>query len=366
MKNVLIICGGKSAEHEISLRSAKTILAHMDRQRIHPIIAVIGRSGSWYQLEDAQSLIDILECTEPLPYGALCTLFRKHTRTYLLTEAGIQTAIDMAFPIVHGPMGEDGTLQGFLEMMDLPYAGCGVLASAMGMDKATFKNSLSALNLPVTPYTVLKRTALDTNISFEHLCKELRTQTLFIKPSLMGSAIGVSKVRTDAQLKVALDEAFTYDHTVLVEAAVVGRELECSVMGNGHPKASLVGEIKFTHEFYTYAAKYLDESGAEIILPAKLSDSIVAQIQDLAIRTYTAINGVGFARVDFFLSEDNALFINEINTAPGFTSISMYPKLWELEGIQVSELIARLLDLAQEVYDQKQALCLSPRDLIAS
>ncbi len=358
MQNVLIICGGKSAEHEISILSARNIISAIDRLHFVPIPVVISRSGAWYLLSEQVLFEEMTEYTDDCQLGKLCTLIRHPTKTCLMTATHEEIAIDIAFPLVHGPMGEDGTLQGMLELMALPYVGSGVLASAIGMDKDILKRMLAHSNIPVAPMVTL--TSKDDIPDFNQVCEKLNSKILFIKPAIMGSSVGISKVSNKAQFEEAIVTGFRYSFKVLIEKFIPGREVECSVLGNLNPQASCVGEIKPTHDFYSYEAKYLDANGAKLIVPAQLPIPLADEVRKMAIAAFEAVECKGFARVDFFISDEGKVYVNELNTIPGFTAISMYPKMWEASGICYTDLISQLIALAGEEYDAKQSIHLRP------
>lgn len=360
MKTVSIICGGRSAEHEISLVSARNIVSAMDRLKYQPLPVVISRTGEWYQLSEPAFFQHTAE-GELASLGELCTLIRTSEQTRLLTIAGKQMEIDVVFPLVHGPMGEDGTLQGYLELMRVPYVGSGVLSSAVGMDKDFFKQLLERNGLSVVPFITLHRG--QSRPAFEEAKRLLASKSLFIKPAIMGSSVGITKVGTNAEYEDALEEAFRYSVKILIERYIPGRELECAVLGNTAPQASCVGEIIPQHEFYSYEAKYLDPDGARLVVPADLSFAVVQAVQRLAIQTFRLVECRGLARVDFFLTSDNTLYVNEINTIPGFTAISMYPKMWAASGIDYTALITRLIEYAEEEYVAKQTIRLLPKEV---
>jgi D-alanine-D-alanine ligase len=254
---------------------------------------------------------------------------------------------------LHGTYGEDGTIQGLFKMMSLPFVGCDVLASSVGMDKDFMKRLLQQAGLPTAQFICLHK---GSKVDFSEL-KSLLGAPFFIKPANAGSSVGVHKIRTAQEFELKIKDAFLYDHKVLAEKFIEGREIECSVLGlNQTPKASLPGEVIPTHEFYSYEAKYLDENGAHLKIPAELSKEQRERIQHLAEQTYKTLGCDGLTRVDFFLSPDDKVFINEINTMPGFTKISMYPKMWEASGIKYSELITRLIDLAFQKQQLDQSL----------
>lgn len=358
MKNILILCGGRSAEHEVSLRSAKNVIAALDPKQFTPVLVLVSRSGTWYLLENPSQLENITACNDPFEHGSECALMRQPHYTLLLTLANKHIKVDAAFPLIHGPMGEDGTLQGLLELMSVPFVGSGVMASALGMDKDLLKRALKYVGLPVAPSITL--TADQQTPSYEEASLKLGTKTLFIKPCVMGSSVGVSKASSAQEYQEGIADAFLYGTKILIEKYIPCRELECAVLGNTHPKASCVGEIKPTHDFYSYEAKYLDPNGAALIIPASLPEAVKEEVRKLAVKSFQAIECKGMARVDFFMDSDNNLYINELNTIPGFTSISMYPTLWEASGVSYQDLISKLLELAQEEFDIKQRINLSP------
>lgn len=358
VKNILVICGGKSAEHEVSLMSARNIVSAMDRTAFLPIPVVVSRTGSWHLLNEQAFFEDHSDFDQIILAGEICTLMRMPEQTILLTLSGKQLPIDAAFPLVHGPMGEDGTLQGLLEMMSIPYVGAGVLSSAIGMDKDMLKQVLAHKDIPVGAFIALN----DQHCvpTFEEATKQLDSNILFIKPAVMGSSVGVSKVDNQAAYNAAIAQAFLYSFKVLIEKFLPGREVECSVLGNHNPIASCVGEVVPHHEFYSYEAKYIDPNGAELIIPAKLSPALADEVRHIAVRAFQAIECKGFARVDFFITHDDKIYVNELNTIPGFTAISMYPKMWEASGLAYSLLITKLIDFAYEEFAAKQAIHLSP------
>lgn len=358
MKNILILCGGRSAEHEISLRSARNVIAALDPTQFSPVLVLVSRSGTWYFLENPSQLENVTACNDPFVQGIACTLIRQPTQTSLFTIDNKQIKIDAAFPLIHGPMGEDGTLQGLLELMSLPFVGGGVAASAVGMDKHLMKRILVDANLPVVPFITLL--AGQQAPSYEEASLKLGTKTLFIKPCIMGSSVGVCKISSAKEYQEGIAEAFLYGNKILIEKYIPCRELECAVLGNNQPKASCVGEIKPSHDFYSYEAKYLDPNGAELVIPAALPQTLSEEVRKLAINAFQAIECKGMARVDFFIDSDNTLYINELNTIPGFTSISMYPKLWEASGIAYQDLIGQLIQFAQEEFEEKQKVNLNP------
>lgn len=358
MKNIAIFCGGVSAEHEISIISASNIIKALD-PKYNPIVVLISRSGTWFVV-DPKTLSKIKECSEPFDDGQRCTIIRKPNRTCLLTLDLQEIPLDVAFPIIHGPMGEDGTLQGLFEIMQLPYVGSGVLSSSIGMDKDVMKKLFLHHNIPSVPFKTLY--AKDNYPDYETITSNLDSDILFVKPSVMGSSIGISKVTNKNNYDACVLEAFKYSSKVIVEKFIPGREIECAVLGYKDPRASALGEIIPQHDFYSYEAKYIDPDGAKLCVPAIIHEALALTIQDIAVMAFKAIECQGLARVDFFLSQNNEIFVNEINTLPGFTSISMYPKLWEYSGVSYQKLIQNLIDIALEAHLHKQLICLMPQN----
>ncbi|HYK61113.1 MAG TPA: D-alanine--D-alanine ligase family protein [Bryobacteraceae bacterium] len=316
---VAVICGGRSGEHEISLRSAESVIAAMDSDRYEVRRILITKEGRW----------------QPGP---------------ILPEPGANPGIDVVFPVLHGTFGEDGTIQGLLELAALPYVGAGVLASSVSMDKEVMKRLCMERGLPVTEYLVARR----GQFRREDICGRM-PYPLFVKPANLGSSVGISKVKACEDLSAALEIAAQYDRKILVERAIEGREFECSVMGNDEPMAAVPCEILPSREFYDYEDKYLLNQ-AQTVLPADLTEEQMREMRRLAVACYQAVECEGMARVDFLRETATGnLYINEINTVPGFTSISMFPKMWEAAGIPYPKLIDRLIELALERHRERQA-----------
>ena len=364
-----VLFGGRSAEHEVSLRSAAAVVAALDRKKYDVIPIKIGRDGSW-QLPAARehAFLEGVAGSEPRPTGLLAdpTASRLLVREPSHSDVPASQAtwgpqpelgkLDVVFPVLHGTYGEDGTVQGFLELTGIPYVGAGVVASAVSMDKALMKSLFRERELPVLPWKVILRHEWErAPDQLDQLVSEIEatlSYPIFVKPANMGSSVGVSKVKKREDLAPGLREAFRYDRKVLAEQGVDAREIEVSVLGNDEPKASLPGEIVPAGEFYDYQAKYVNDS--ELLIPAPLDAETTRRAQELAIESFRAVDAAGMARADLFLSRSNGeLFVNEINTIPGFTSISMYPKLWEASGVPVPELVDRLIALALERRSQK-------------
>ena len=351
---VAVVFGGRSAEHEISLLSARFVVESLDRERFEPVLVGIDKNGRWLLQEEAlllgatrdprlarldQARPDVALAAHPAADGAAS-----------LAIGGQGTAgIDVVFPVLHGPMGEDGAVQGLLELAGVPYVGAGVLGSAVGMDKDVMKRLLAAAALPVLPWATLRDGSLDRAADLDR-CEALG-YPLFVKPANLGSSVGVRRARTRDELLAAVDHAFEFDTKVIVEKGLDHpREVECAVLGNDAPLASIPGEIAVDHPdgFYSYAAKYIDEKGATPRIPADLTEAQASAVQRLAVETFRVLECAGLARVDFFLTAGGELYVNEINTLPGFTSISMYPKLWAASGVPARALVSRLIDLALE------------------
>lgn len=342
-----IFFGGKTAEHEISLLSAKNVLAALDREKFEPVLIGIDRQGQWHR-SDASGENDSLAVDETAAVLAMTP----GSGTLVDTE-GKTLKIDVAFPVLHGPMGEDGSIQGLFELADIPYVGPGILGSAVGMDKEVMKRLLTEADIPSAPFIALKS---HEEINLPAIFATLGTP-VFVKPANMGSSVGVSKAWNEEELLKAMTEAFLYDSKILVEQAVAGDEIECAVLGNEKPQASAVGHIiPKNDDFYSYDAKYIDEDGAILEIPARLSDELIEKVQTRAVEAFQVLGAEGMSRVDMFVTKDGEILVNEINTIPGFTKISMYPKLWEEAGLPVKDLVTRLIELAIERREGRAAL----------
>ncbi len=341
---VALLFGGRSAEHEVSIISARAIYKNLDRKKYRVIAIYLTRKGEWKSVKSPEVPEKELKTGRAFSFLPWLSGLKSH-----------KILADVYFPVLHGPYGEDGTIQGLLELADVPYVGAGVLGSALGMDKAMFKRLLDCLGLPVVPYRVVYEEEWQKNQANleKQIFKEFKLP-LFIKPANLGSSVGITKVKSRSALPVALNIAFRYDRKILVEKAICGREIECSVLGNEEPQASLPGEVIPYREFYDYADKYL-EGKTRFQIPAELPEELTRRFQELSIAAFRAIEACGLARVDFFLEKNtNKIYINEINTIPGFTEISMYPKLWEASGLKFSQLLDRLIELALERHQQKK------------
>jgi D-alanine-D-alanine ligase len=352
---VAVIFGGRSAEHEVSVVSAQGVTKAMDRERFVPLLMGITREGVWLTPQETEeALAAVPEASyRPLPSLALEVPPLRPQVMAALLEA------DVVFPLVHGPHGEDGTLQGMMELLGLPYVGAGVAASAVGMDKALMKALFRFAGLPTARFLVVKR--WEWQVAPGQVMEQIRRELglpCFVKPAGLGSSVGVSKVKEWGELPSAMEEAFRYDAKALVEEAIQGREIEVAVLGNDEPKASLPGEVVPHREFYDYRAKYLEE-GTQLIAPVSLPPPVEARLQEMAVRAFKAIDCAGMARVDFFLRGEE-LVVNEINTIPGFTPISMFPRLWEASGIPYPQLITILIELALERHREKKKRVWAP------
>lgn len=354
-----VIFGGRSGEHEVSLMSARSVLNAIDREKYEVVPIGITREGRWLLTGDP---IKALEAGVTAGGGVPVALVGDPTRRDLVrVEEPQQGAnkrdipqIDVVFPVLHGTFGEDGTIQGLFELANLPYVGAGVLGSAVGMDKAVAKALFEQRGLPIAAYHLVVRREweLEPQPIIDRL-EERFGYPCFVKPANLGSSVGVSKARNREELVRALNLAARYDRRILVEEAVNAREIECSVLGNDDPIASIAGEIVPSREFYDYEAKYIDGDSV-LIIPADISPEAAAEVRHLAVEAFTALDCAGMARVDFFLDRDTGrIYVNEVNTIPGFTKISMYPKLWEATGISYPELIDRLITLAIDRHRDK-------------
>ncbi|MDR2490532.1 MAG: D-alanine--D-alanine ligase [Spirochaetaceae bacterium] len=357
--NIGILFGGKSAEHEVSRQSALNVYDAVDRDAYEPYLIGIDKNGRWYfQTGDIAQFV--LNRTDPERVKLAAASGRaalipegEGKCVYNLDTSKSVVNLDVVFPILHGPLGEDGTVQGLLKLAGIPYVGCGVLASAAGMDKDICKRLLRDSGIPVAPW--ITRTAHEKRLSFAEAVRALGLP-LFIKPANMGSSVGVNKAHNEDEYIQFVNNAFLYDTKILIEQEIKGREIECAVLGNENPAASIPGEVISNHEYYSYEAKYLDENGAALKIPAELSPEKCEAVKALAVKTFTALGCEGLSRVDMFLQADGNLVVNEINTMPGFTKISMYPKLWEASGISYTRLIDRLIQLALERFATEKNL----------
>lgn len=353
-KHVALIFGGKSPEHEVSVVSARNIYNAINTNLYTVTLIGIAPNGKWY-LEQAENHQKIDFKTGVSGQELFLLPGYEQDQIRILQTGKSIGNIDVCFPITHGPNGEDGTLQGLLNQLNLPFVGPDVMGSAVAMDKDFCKKLFAHAGIGCADGVVLLR-HLQDQIDYKKITEELGS-ILFIKPANMGSSIGVHKSTDEASFHHAVKDAFLYDTKILVEKAVIGRELECAVLGNEYPKASTVGEIIMQNGFYDFESKYLSADNALLYIPAQnLEQSNIEKIQDIAIQAYQCLGLEGLTRVDVFLTEDNEVIVNEVNTLPGFTAISMYPKLWEKSGINYSDLITKLLEFAIQRHERKQSL----------
>jgi len=331
----MMLFGGESPEHEVSIASARNVYAALDDRKYDVTLCYISKDGHWHLIDDLSALDGPHQLLLPMLGG-------KH---FVAQPSGKSFVPDVLLPILHGPNGEDGSVQGLAQLMHLPIVGCGIIGSAVCMDKEVSKQLLRQAGIAVAPHLVHRQH--EPLPDFGHVSLRLGSP-IFVKPANLGSSVGVSKVTDKAEFIKALGAAHTHDKKVLIEQAIKGREIECAVMGNDNPEASGVGEIKPGEDFYSYTDKYDTTSTAQIILPAELSQDVVRKIRQTAIAAYKTLQCRGLARVDFFVTEDDTIYVNELNTMPGFTNISMYPKLWRAEGLNYPQLIDKLITLALE------------------
>lgn len=360
MIKIGVLYGGRSGEHDVSLCSAASVVSALDRGKYEVIAIGIDRDGRWY-VQDKPEIIPDKDFGRVLTIRKrgewLVNHFEQNNKLHLynIKNNNEKITIDVVFPVLHGTYGEDGTLQGLLELAMVPYVGADVTGSAVGMDKDISKRLLKDANIPVVPwYLINKNQWRDERNTMIQKARENLELPVFVKPVRTGSSVGVKKVKQAGALAEAIDFAFQFDTSVMVEKAVDCREIECSVLGNENPVASIPGEIIPNHEFYSYEAKYIDPNGATLKIPAEINKDLSDSIRKTAIDGYMALGCSGMARVDFFLDKKtNKFYLNELNTIPGFTSISMYPKLWEATGLKYGDLIDKLIQLALDRHQKK-------------
>lgn len=347
--HVVVLCGGRSAEHDVSLNSTRSILKHLDQRRFRVSVMGLDRQGGSY---DSRVLRRELELPPDGPWG-----FPGGPGHWLAVLAGMPPPLPVVFPVLHGPFGEDGTVQGAMEVLGLPYVGAGVLASSLAMNKVWCKQVLAQAGVPVLPF--VSTTKAEWGEAPDQVLTRIESELaypVFVKPANMGSSIGVGKSRNSRELRQHLEEALRYDLLVLAEQGIDAREIEVSVLGNEHPRASIAGEIIPSGEFYDYAAKYLDGM-SQLLIPAPLSGEEMDEARSLALQTCRTLGVEGMARVDFLLDKNSLrLWVNEANTIPGFTRISMYPKLWQASGLSYPGLIEELIQLGLERHRARQVL----------
>jgi len=352
-----VLFGGKSAEHEISLLSARSVIEALDKQKYDITLIGIDKQGHWCLCDEAEYLLHRDDPKKVQMHGMLdnVSLVPQKNQPHLVSLSQKEAAkpLDVIFPVLHGTYGEDGTIQGLLKLADIPFVGAGVLGSAVGMDKDVMKRLLRDAGIPIAKFRTVHRRDLE-KLDFKEIVQELGLP-LFVKPANSGSSVGISKVKSRTDWDQALAYAFDYDHKVLIEEAIIGREIECAVLGNENPMASLPGEIFANDEFYSYAAKYF-ENGVNIEIPVKGSPELIKKIQDVAIAACQALYCEGLARVDLFLDNHQRILVNEINTLPGLTKTSGCPKLWKASGWDFSDMLDRLIQLALERNSREKQL----------
>lgn len=354
--NIAILFGGKSAEHEVSLQSAKNIFEAIDKEKYNPILIGIDKNGKWLLNNSSDFLLNadnpkLIKLNPSSDSIALAPQSDGNISNF--TDKNKNIKIDVVFPILHGPFGEDGSIQGLLKLANIPFVGASVLGSAVGMDKDIMKRLLRDSGIPIGKFLVLK--SHESIPEFQKIKDQLGLP-FFIKPANMGSSVGINKIHNIDEYKKAISIAFDFDTKIIIEEYIKGREIECSILGNEDPIASNLGEIKINDEFYSYDTKYINEQGASLEIPANIPPKITKEIQEIAIKTFQTLSCEGLGRVDIFLKQNNEIIVNEINTMPGFTKISMYPKLWESTGIPYKDLIDKLIQLAIKRFNKEQKL----------
>src|SRR6266567_451398 len=358
-----LIFGGRSGEHEVSLASATSILANLDKDKYEIVPIGITHQGSWLLgTEPAQLLAttqSVDTANENVQTTAVTLTGDPNLRRLIPVQGNQQLqdngALDVIFPVLHGTYGEDGTLQGLLEMVNVPYVGCGVLGAALGMDKEKMKIVFEAVGLPGVDYLVYRRNEWERSPeTIMDAIEQRLSYPCFVKPVNLGSSVGINKAHNRAELARSIDVAAEYDRKIIIERGIECRELECAILGNDEPIASVVGEVVASNEFYDYNAKYLDNQ-SQVIIPADIPQAAAEEVRRQAVKAFQALDLSGLARIDFFLEKESGrVYINEVNTLPGFTQISMYPKLWEASGLPYAQLLDRLIELAIERHQDKQ------------
>ena len=355
-RRIAVVFGGRSAEHEISVVSAESVLQALDPERYEVLTIGIDKEGGWHRLPALPGRTGAALPSVATESGTGVALSREPGDPALVNERGDREEIDVVFPILHGPFGEDGTIQGMLELAGVPYVGAGVLASALGMDKAMQKVVFERAGLPVVPWVMVPEHDWETGRGELEAKIAALGLPVFVKPATLGSSVGITKVKRPEDLPAAMEVALAYARKALVEAGVEGaREIECAVLGNDELVASVPGEIIPAGEWYDYRAKYLDD-GTRLEVPAGIPAEVAAEVRRMSVEAFRAIDAAGMARVDFFYREggEPALIVNEINTIPGFTTVSMYPKMWEASGVSYPELVDRLVELAIERHERER------------
>lgn len=352
---IALIFGGKSVEHEVSLQSAKNIIEALDKEKYEIVLIAINKDGSWSLKNQSNFILNASNPKLIKLNSSITKLKQQKENLAIISEEEKRGKIDVAFPILHGPYGEDGTMQGFLKLAGIPFVGPSVLGSAVGFDKDITKKLLTEAGIPNTKFISFKK---GEKISFLSIKNKLKLP-LIVKPANSGSSVGINKVSNEKEFKNATTEAFLFDDKIIIEEFIENkREIECAILGNINPKASVCGEVitDSKHDFYSYEAKYIDEKGAKLEIPANISKNLQKKIQDLAIKTFKVLELEGMARVDFFIDKKGKIYVNEVNTIPGFTNISMYPALWGASGLSYSKLLDELINLAIERFNREQKL----------
>jgi D-alanine-D-alanine ligase len=353
---IAVLLGGQSGEHDVSLRSAQTIIDALDPERYEVVPVGITREGEWLTNDDPLAVLAADSSMPGLAAGIKPLSELTQIESSKSPPVSLAAGVDVVFPALHGPMGEDGTIQGMLELSGTAYVGAGVLGSAVSMDKAITKTILTQAGLPQLPWLQVLRNEVRRNPQgiADHIGGKIGFPC-FVKPANLGSSVGISKVHDPSEMIPALELAAHYDRKIIIERGVVGREIELAVLGNDDPIVSIAGEVKPAGEFYDFNAKYVDDT-AELIIPAKLDQQLLGYLQELAIAAFQALDLAGMARVDFFIERDtDHVYVNEVNTLPGFTSISMYPMLWAASGLPLPKLVDRLVELALERHADKRS-----------
>ncbi len=350
---IAILYGGKSAEHEISILSANNVFKNLDKEKYEPVLIKINRSGKWFtdrSMIENNDFAKIDNLSDFDPKDELLLNPGDDKPFVLDNELGF--TVSAVYPVLHGPNGEDGSVQGLLKILNLPFVGPGVLGSAVGMDKEIMKRLLREAGIKIGDYLVARYGKYP---DFKTV-KTTLGLPVYIKPANMGSSVGISRVSDESQYEKAIELAYQFDTKLVIEANIDGREVECAILGNENPKASVPGEVAATKEFYDYEAKYLDDKGYEIMIPADLDKDVENRVREIAVKTFQVLECEGLSRVDVFVTRDNDILVNEINTLPGFTSISMYPMLWRESGIDYTELITKLIDFAISRFKRDERL----------
>lgn len=355
-----IFFGGRSAEHEVSLLSARSVYENLNKDKFDIVLIGIDKAGKFY-FEQEHLLRSVSNAS--IDWGKASVSEKSVKQELVPVNINLPTAcrqeeqvnsVDVIFPVLHGTYGEDGTIQGLLRSLDVPFVGPDVLGSAVCMDKDVAKRLMTASGIPNARSATVLRSEKDS-LDYDNISGRLG-KILFIKPANLGSSVGINKAHSEKEFNEAVEEAFRFDNKIIIEEYINGREIECSVLGNEYPKASLPGEIVVKSDFYSYDAKYFDPDAADLKIPADLPENVIGELRDLAVKTFKSLCCEGMARVDFFVDDNNCIMVNEVNTIPGFTKISMYPKLWEATGLSYSDLLEELINLAIERHERDNRL----------